>query len=153
MIRVRATKDGTYAGYVWYGPSESDQGTVPGDIFDIDATPFQVKDERGRPVQEMEPTGQVDANGQKTYRLAWVMENGKVKKDEYGQPIPKIKMATFFSLNWMERVPDDAELSFPDRDIPFKIPEPYRVKKQTKPTKAIALPSEIAAIAGMESPL
>lgn len=130
MIRVRATKDGMYAGYYYEGPIESEQGTKPGDIFDIDERPYEVKDEHGKPVYEQ------------------VMVNGRPKMDK-GEPVMQPKMATFFSHEWMERVADDTDLTYPDRE-PWKIPEPYRVKK-AKQGKVIALPEEVAALA--ESPI
>lgn len=141
MIRVQATKDGTYAGHYWEGPVDSDQGHKPGDVFDIDEKPYAIKDEQGNPLQDMEPTGQVDEKGNKTFRLAWIMEGGKIKKDAHGQPIPKLRMASFFSSEWMVRVADDTPLTYPDRE-PYRLPEPYRAKKQQAPATKVALPVE-----------
>lgn len=146
MIRVRATQDGTYAGHYWQGPVTTDQGYKPGDVFDVENKLYIVKDEHGNPVQEFEPTGQVDDKGNKTYRKAWLMDaNGKMKKDANGQPIPKIKMASYFSKTWMEEVPPTTELTYPDRE-PYRLPEPYRVKRQPgQPQKTVALPTELPA--------
>jgi hypothetical protein len=141
MIKVRATQDGMYAGHYWNGPIDSDQGTKAGDVFEVDETPFEMKDENGRPVLELTEKG----------KPIVIMHNGKPKIDKDGDPIYKIKMTTFFSPTWMERVPDDTELTYPDRE-PFKIPEPYRLKK-TKPGKMVALPQEVTAAAGIESPI
>ena len=39
LIKVRATKDGTYNGYYRLGPKEEADGTITeGDIFTVDAT-------------------------------------------------------------------------------------------------------------------
>lgn len=130
MIRVRAKKDGTYAGHYWEGPIETEQGTKPGDVFDVEEKPFEARDERGNVV--FEP----------------VLING-VPKMEKGQPVLKPKMVSFFSPVWMERVPDDTELTYPDRD-PVTIPPPYRLKK-AKQGPVVPLPAELAAM--NESPL
>lgn len=141
MIKVRALRDGHYGGYYRYGPVDSDQGHQPGEIFEVDEKPFPVTDERGKPVQEMEPTGGLDEKGNRLFKLAWVTEAGKIKKDANGQPIPKIRMTSYFSPTWMERVSDDEEVTY---DYPaFVPPAAYREKKQ-KAGKTITLPKELS---------
>lgn len=150
MIKVRATQDGTYAGYLWQGPRITETGTIPGEVFELEEKPYVMKDEYGKPVQEMEPTGAVDERGQRLFRLAYVMQGDKPKKDAAGQPIPKIRMATFFSSEWMERVPDDTEVTYPDRVMPFPILAVYK-DKPVKAGKTVALPADVAEIAGAQS--
>lgn len=131
IIKVRATQDGHYGGYYRIGPVDSDQGYRPGEIFEVDDAPYEVKDEHGRPMPELDETG----------KPIPVMVGGKQKVNpETGRPMFKIKMASFFSKEWMERVSDDAEVTndYP----PFQQPSQYRIKKvkgQPKPT--IVLPT------------
>lgn len=131
MIRVRATQDGTYDKHYWEGPMDfvggAGQGHKPGDVFDVDEKPYQVKDEQGRPM--MEPI---------------LDDLGMPKKDKNGTVLTRQKMATFFSPSWMERVDDNTELTYPDRE-PGKIPDFYREKKQN-PSKPLALPADVAAL-------
>lgn len=149
MIKVRATRDGHYGGYYRYGPVDSDQGYQPGEIFEVDEKPFPVTDEQGKPVQEMEPTGGIDEKGNKLFKLAWMTENGKVKKDASGQPIPNIRMTSYFSPTWMERVSDDEEVTF---DYPpFALPSAYKVKK-AKGVKTVSLPTEVTSAANGTGP-
>jgi hypothetical protein len=152
MIKVRATKDGTYGGYFRNGPIDSDQGYQPGEVFELDEKPFVIKDTQGNPVQEMEPTGQLDANGGKIMKPVWEMENGKVKKDANGRPVPKLKMATWFSSEWMERVGDDTDVTY---DYPpFEVPAPYRIKKQKTDKAVVVLPNPtMTENSGLESPI
>lgn len=132
MIKVRAKQDGTYGGYYRYGPIESDQGTKPGEVFEVDETPYEVKDEHGRPMLEL------DLDGKKIP----IMVGGKQKVDGNGRPMFKIKMASFFAPDWMERVNDDAEVTF---DYPpFQVHPIYREKKKkglAQSAPVIALPT------------
>jgi len=117
MIKVRATQDGTYKGYYYKGPIETEKGTFPGEIFEVEEAPYELKDEHGRPLLEL------DENGKRIP----IMVGAKQKVDANGKPMFKIKMASFFAPEWMERVNDDADVThdYP----PFEVHPVYRAKK------------------------
>lgn len=141
ILTVRATQDGYYANYYYKGPITSDEGYFPGEVFQVDATPYQVKDNKGNPVFALDEEGnRIPVNDAK----------GKQLIDEKGKKVWKMKMATFFSPVWMERVADDTEVTYPDRPK-WTIPEAYRIKK-VKPVKAIPLPDELRDIGGLPVP-
>ena len=112
-MRVRAIRDGVYAGYYRVGAWVSDEGKFDGEVFDIDDKPFPFLDIEGKPVIE------VDAKGRQIY-------------DKDGKP--KIKMNTWFSPEWMEQVSEDTPLTAeldPRFDYPpFQIPIQYRERKK-----------------------
>lgn len=141
ILTVRATKDGMYANYYYKGPIDADEGYFPGEIFQVDATPYEMKDERGRPILELDEEGG---------KIPVLDAKGKTVLDEKGKKTFKIKMATFFSSEWMERVPNDTEVTYPDRPA-WRIPEAYRVKSR-KPIKPVELPQELAGLSKMEIP-
>jgi|SRR5579862_9858322 len=142
-MKVRATQNGTYGGYVRYGPQENEDGTItPGEIFQIDATPYELKDEFGKPIYEL------DFEGKKIP----IIHNGKPKLGPKGEPIFKVRMATMFSPVWMERVADDAEITNEYEHETFPILPQNRIKK-VKPVATVALPADVAALAQAESPL
>lgn len=141
ILTVRATQDGTYGNYYYCGPIESDQGYTPGEVFQVDATPYIVMDGKGNPVPELNDNGE---------KIALLDVKLKQRTDEKGKKMWKPKMATMFSKTWMERVEDDTELTYPDRPK-WKIPEAYRIKK-TRPVRSVALPSDIAETAGISLP-
>ncbi len=120
-MKVRAKEDGTYAGYYRRGPDDSG---FPGEVFEIDEKPYEVRDpETGKALYELSEEG-------KPVQLT--DEKGKPKFDSKGKPLFKIRMDTWFSEKWMERVSDDAEVTF---DYPpFEIPVMYRMKKQKSTT-------------------
>ena len=138
ILTVRATKDGVYDNYLWKGPITSDEGYTPGEVFKIDATPYIAKDDKGNPVFELNDEGK---------RIPVLDAKGKPVLNEKGKMTFKIKMATMFSNEWMERVADDTELTYPDRPA-WTIPEAYKIKKQ-KPVRTVALPPELG---GVDSP-
>lgn len=129
MIKVKATKDGIYAGYY---------RTVD-EVFEIDEKPFEVKDEFGRPVPEM------DENGKPVH----AMKNGKPVIDANGKSVFKTRMATWFTTEWMERVGEEADITndYP----PFQMPSVYREKK-TKPGHA-APRADTQPVFSSESPI
>lgn len=135
ILTVRATKDGVYGNYYYRGPIDSDQGYTPGEVFQVDATPYEVKDGNGKPVYELTYDGA---------KIALLDAKGKQLVDANRKKMFKLKMATMFSSEWMERVEDDTELTYPDRPK-WKIPEAYKIRK-TKPVKTVALPSDIAEL-------
>lgn len=116
-MKVRATQDGTYAGYYRMGPTED--GQFPGEIFEIDDKPFEVRDpETGKALYELDDDG-------KPVQL--FDEKGKAKYDSKGKALFKIRMDTWFSPKWMERVADHIETTF---DYPpFELPVSMRAKK------------------------
>lgn len=138
MITVRATQDGHYGGYYRKGPIETDKGFVPGEVFEVDETPHEVLNEHRKPVLEMDDNG----------KPIPVMANGKQKLDPAtGKPMFKVKMKSFFSPNWMEKVPDETEITndypLPEetrRHGPLSI---YQIKKPKVGRAAVqvALPS------------
>ena len=145
MIKVRATQDGTYAGYYRYGPIDSDQGYTPGEIFEVDETPQEVRDASNRPVQESEPTGELDAKSEMIMRKVWLKDSkGNILKDKHGNPMPKIKTFSWFAPEWMEKMPDDAEIT--NDYEPFRIPTHYRIKK-VKPSarQTLRIPDGVQA--------
>lgn len=106
-MKVRATQDGHYGGYYRIGPIIGDQGSFPGEVFEIDDRLFPISDAEGKPVFEL------DADGKKVV--------GQYNK-------PKVKMGSHFSPVWMEKVPEETEITY---DYPpFEIPVQYRVKKK-----------------------
>ena len=141
ILTVRATKDGMYANYYYKGPIDADEGYTPGDVFQVDATPYEMMDERKRPIYELDEDGA---------KIPALDAKGKPVLDEKGKKTFKVKMATFYSSEWMERVPDDTELTYPDRPA-WRIPEAYRVKTR-KPVKAVELPPELAGLSKMTIP-
>lgn len=141
IITVRATADGVYGNYLYKGPIESDQGYTPGEVFRVDATPFPLKDVNGKPIFELDDDGQ---------KIALFDVKGKALLDEKHKPTFKLKMGTFFAKEWMERVPDDTEVTYPDRPE-WKIPSVYRIQK-SKPIKAVDVPRELLEAAGMPVP-
>lgn len=140
ILTVRATADGVYGNYLWKGPIDSDQGYTPGEVFIVDATPYIVNEEKGKPVFEL------DDDGKKIPMLV----KGKPVLDEKGKPTFKVKMATFFAKEWMERVEDDTELTYPDRPA-WTIPEAYKLKK-TKSVRTVPLPADLIESAGIAVP-
>lgn len=117
MIRVRATKDGHYGGYYRNGPQNvGTPGYIPGEVFDVDETPYALKDHDGRPVYERDLDGTV----------LFEMENGKPKMDKAGKKIPKVQMGNLFTEEWMERVSDDEPITndYPPAQLPRQMLAP-----------------------------
>lgn len=125
-MKVRATQDGTYAGYYRRGPDDSG---FPGEVFEIDDKAFEVRDpETGKALYELNEEG-------KPVQLT--DEKGKPKFDSKGKPQYKIRMASWFSPKWMEAVPEETEVTF---DYPpFELPVQYRAKK-AKSSMPTAMP-------------
>lgn len=143
LIKVRAIKDGIYANYYRTGPIELQDGNVrPGEVFEVEDAPYDLKDEQGRPIYEL------DENGK---RIPVIAQGGKQKINASdGKPMFKVKTASFFSAEWMERVNDDAEVThdYP----PFTVLPFYREKKNKNPTKpvpVVAMPQAVST----ESPI
>lgn len=141
MLTIRATQDGVYGNYLWKGPIDSDQGYTPGEVFLVDATPYVVTDGKGNPVYDLNEDGQ---------KIAIVDGKGKQKLDAKGKKMWKVKMATMFAKEWMERVDNDTELTYPDRPA-WTIPEAYRIRK-TKPGRTVPLPADVIEAAGLAVP-
>lgn len=138
MIKVRATQDGHYGGYYRKGPIETDRGSEPGEVFEVDEVPHEVLDEQGRPIYEK------DENG----KPVPVLVDGKQKIDPATKkPIFKIKMKSFFSAQWMERVADNTEVTndYPPIEEARKHgPLSVYLKKKPKnssPATVVAMPS------------
>lgn len=124
-MKVRATQDGHYAGYYRMGPVTTDQGHFPGEVFEIDDRTFPIMDlESGKPIYEL------DDQGRKV-----LGKDGK----------PKMKMGSWFSPVWMERVADETQTTY---DYPpFQIPIQYReVKPRPSPNEPKVLPAPQSVI-------
>ncbi len=105
-MRVRAIKDGTYGGYFRVGPIIGEQGSFPGEVFEIDNRPFPILDIDGKPIFELNED-----------KKSIIGKDGK----------PKMKMGVWFSPEWMVRVSDDEPIT---NDYPkFEIPIQYRERK------------------------
>lgn len=105
-MKVRATQDGHYAGYYRLGPIIGDNGSFPGEVFEIDERPFPLVGLDGKPIFELD-------------------ENGKKIIGQYNKP--KVKMGSHFSPVWMEKVAEETEITY---DYPpFEIPVQYRAIK------------------------
>src|SRR6266403_2272796 len=113
-MKVRAKEDGTYGGYYRMGPSPD--GSFPGEVFEIDDKPFEVRNpETGKVLFELDEDG-------KPIKL--LDDKGKPVHDRKGNIQYKIRMERWFSPSWMQKVADDAEITF---DYPpFELPVPYR---------------------------
>lgn len=154
-MKVRAKQDGHYGGYYRVGPHEHPNGDgtmVEGEVFDIDATPHPVLDGNKKPVQDTEQTGEISpVTGQPIMRPVFILDhNGKPKKDAQGKLIPKIKMATAFSQEWMEPVNEDATVDYPEQDKPLGVLK-QMLPSATKSAATIAarpanLPADVAAV-------
>lgn len=151
-IKVRAKSDGHYGGYYRIGPHlDENDAMVPGEVFEIDARPKEALDEHGKPMQEYRQNGRLDANNRPMLEPVWVIDsNGKPKRDSAtGELIPKIKMTTAFSPNWMEPVNEDATVDYPDQGKAFGVlPQmlPPKVKAPVIASRPIALPAEVASV-------
>lgn len=139
-IKVRATQDGTYGGYYRHGPIESDQGNIPGEIFEVEDKVYELKDEHDRPIYETDEFG----------KPIPIMANGKQKVDPAtGRQMYKVKTACFFSPVWMERVNDNAEVTYDHPE--FQQPAVYRIKRPRGQGPAVvAMPT---APVSAESPI
>lgn len=163
-MKVRAKQDGHYGGYYRLGPYENPDGTTtPGEVFEIDATPREVRLANGKPMQDVEQTGEINSFGQPVLKPVWILDsNGKPKKDAKGNLIPKIKMATFYSPEWMEPVNEDATVTFPSQDKPLGVLPQMMPSAAKNPNniaaRPINLPADVAevlanAIPRSESPI
>ena len=141
-MKVRATQDGTYGGYFRHGPITGADGTVPGEVFEISDEVVLLReptfDGQGEGAPQMEPA--VDKDGSvmmERIQKQAVDTNGNPIVDEKHKPVmvttERVKMrqrtTTHFAANWMEKMPDDAEVTY---DYPkFEIPSQYReIKKR-----------------------
>lgn len=137
-MKVRATQDGTYAGYYRQGPTED--GQFPGEVFEIDEKPYEVRDsETGLAVLELDDDGK---------KIALTDEKGKARYDSKGKPLFKIKMASWFSDKWMEHIPENTPITF---DYPpFELPIAYRAKKpkatEIPTTMTVHSPEPVASV-------
>lgn len=154
-MKVQATQDGHYGGYYRLGPYENPDGTItPGEVFDIDATPREMKDpETGKPVQEMAQTGELNSEGRPILRPVWVLDSkGKPKVGPDGNLVPKIRMATFFSPEWMEPVNTDATVTFPQQKEPLGVLAQMVPANKKMPhnvtARPVELPDDIKAVLG-----
>lgn len=150
-MKVRAKADGHYNGYYREGPKENAEGGIePGEVFEIDAKPHAFRDEQGNPMQETQQTGELNANGTPMVKPVWMLDkDGKPKKGEDGNLLPKIKMATFFDPEWMEPVNEDATVTYPDRSKPFGIlPQmrPAAAQRTSVAARPVKLPDDIAKV-------
>ena len=140
LIKVRATKDGTYNGYYRLGPKEEADGTITeGDIFTVDATPYVVKDEYGHPQLERDQDGQP---------VPVLDEKGNPKIDKAtGKKVFRVKMATMFTTEWMEPVNEDATVTAPKEEVSLGVLPDYAEKSLRAPKKVAArvakLPQDI----------
>lgn len=145
-MKVRAKQDGHYGGHYRLGPYEDDFGSHEGEVFEIDATPHAKKDERGNPIQKMEPTGEISPlTGQLVMKKVWVMDGKNVKKDSDGQPIPIYEMATSFSPTWMDAVNEDATITYAQFAEPLGVLPQMREPSKKAPSIIAAKTSEVPA--------
>ena len=123
-MKVRALQDGHYGGYYRLGPIIGDQGSFAGEVFEIKEENFPILDmETGKPVFELS-------------------ENGKVVIDQKTNK-PKIKMGSWFSPDWMEKVSDDTPITY---DYPpFQIPTPYRALKASGAGTMVPKPGQVGS--------
>jgi len=149
-MRVRATKDGTYGGYLREGPIEAVPGVTigqMGEVFDIDDRPYpaidpetlkpimeQVLDSRGNPIIDKVMVQAVDERGNPIH--------GNDKKPVMApieRPRLRPKMWSWFSPEWMEKVSDDTPLTYDDRDKPRGV-HPAMKDRSKKPLASVAAP-------------
>lgn len=160
-MRVRATQNGTYGGYEREGPIDAVPGVsmgLQGEVFEIDEKPYPAVDpETGKPVMEQV----LDARGNPiidTVMVQAVDEKGNPvvghDKKPLMQPVqrPRMrqKMWSWFSPEWMEKVPADTPITYEEKERPRTVHPAYRAKKNTAvpPSAQGAVPSELAAEAG-----
>lgn len=139
-MKVRATKDGTYGGFYREGPIDGVPGVSPGsagEVFEIDEKPYAALDpETGRPV--MEPV--LDARGNviiDTIMMQAVDEKGNpvVGADKKAVMVPtqrdrmRPKMWSWFSPEWMEKVPSDTPVTYEDNAGSRGVHASMKIKK------------------------
>lgn len=147
-MRVRATREGTYGGYLREGPIEGVPGVsggMPGEVFDIDEKPYAALDpETGKPV--MEPV--LDARGNPiidTVMMQAVDEKGNPvigqDKKPVMSPVPrprmKPRMWSWFSSEWMEKVPNDTPITYEENSRPRGIHPTMKPKKGATHTPGV----------------
>jgi len=104
---------------VRFFPTDTDQGNTPGEVFEIEDKPMPMVDPETK-----KPIPMTDAKGKVIFKLD---KQGNKIKDAEGNPVMELRMITAFSPEWMEKVPDDTEITF---DYPpFQAPVQYRQKK------------------------
>jgi hypothetical protein len=158
-MRVRATRDGTYGGYYREGPIDGVPGVVSGtggEVFEIDDKPYAALDpETGRPV--MEPVMDVRGNLiMETVMMQAVDEKGNPVVGSDKKPImapiqrPRMKprMWSWFSPEWMEKVPKDTPITYEENVVPRGVHSSMKPKRRTSSQPATL--SEIQKEIGKE---
>lgn len=159
-MRVRATKDGTYGGFLREGPVDpvpGISGGITGEVFDIEdklypavdpesgkAVMEPVLDARGNPIIDMVMVQAVDEKGNPV-----VGSDKKPLMNSVQRPRMRAKMWSWFSSEWMEKVSDDTPITYDERERPRGAHPAYRLKKQPVAAVSKSAPlSELSQEAG-----
>lgn len=157
-MKVRALRDGTYGGYYREGPIEGVPGVTigaGGEVFEIEDKPYIAVDpETGKTV--MEPV--LNSRGEAiidTVMVQAVDEKGNpvvgIDKKPIMNPIQrprmKTKMWSWFSPDWMEKVPADTPITYEEASRAKGVHPSMKIKKQPG-GHAPATLSELQAEAG-----
>lgn len=141
-MRVRATKDGTYGGYYRYGPVDGVAGVSSGEqgeVFEIDDKPYVAVDpetgkeimepvfnSRGEPIIDNVMVQAVDEKGNPV-----VGADKKPIMNTVQRPRMKRKFWSWFSPDWMEKVPADTPISDDEKMGTKGVHPSMRVKKKS----------------------
>lgn len=141
-MKVRATRDGTYGGYYREGPVDGIPGIVPGsngEVFTIDDRPYAaidpdtkkpvmepVLDARGNPIMETVMMQAVDEKGNPV-----VGGDKKPLMSPVQRPRLKPRMFSWFSPEWMEKVPANTPVTYEEKEIPRGIHSSMKPGRKT----------------------
>ena len=142
-MRVRAIKDGTYGGYYREGPIDGVPGVsggTSGEVFDIDDNPIpafdadtghaimeQAIDSRGNPIIDTVMVQAVDEKGNPV-----VGSDKKPLLNPVQRPRLKQRMWSWFSPDWMEKVPEDTPITYEENVRPRGVHPSYKIKKKSQ---------------------
>lgn len=134
-MKVRALADGTFGGYFRVGPFDVDGHRYDGEIFEIPDGRFPIP-----VVNDLGLTVKNPATGEPLY----VMET--VTDPKTGKQIERRKTFSWFSPEWMAKVPDNSKITY--KYPPWEPPVQYRAIEREIPEsigtgEAIPQPSAV----------